>query len=530
MNFDSIKNIRPSGLDISNADAQYADYISSLPQHKSKKQIITVISTVAAAVLVVVAVSIWAIIGSGFRSKSNNDPIITPASADDNVQKPENTKPTDTDTPQKPEQSATNNTKPPMDDKIDDKTENPNKVDDLTEDPDKVENTTEQPQKDEQVPVKPQENQTNGIKPPFDDVTEKAELILGNADIDKIGFREAYKEKPNLCDDIELAILDTMLLSNSTKKIELNNTLTEQIMESVIKKYKIQLMPTFVITDNPGLSTYNYLIALGMDVSTIEAANKSAAKLFGYDNIFTIQPEAFNIEKSYDYNNVVIDSAYSYKTKDGHSCYSIEFYRKEYKVPTRFTLTYTGKSITEPDIFFEHNISHEVTSDFTRENYTPMFVDLTGLKISISGNSCTFVGQPDINSRINRAVKNGGALVKFVKKGDSIGYDNGHGITNIFDTPIEITEVYCGNLKKGDIVSLVRVGEVSSDNSKFYVETVDSIKPTPLLQDGVEYFGLLYYNDSYSVDGFASFVGNAYTEVANILQNNELSEAYDKYR
>ncbi len=67
MKLNNLKNIKPKNIKLENADTNYADYLYSLPQTKSKKQVWAVVGTIAAAVVMVLAVSLWAIIGRGVR-------------------------------------------------------------------------------------------------------------------------------------------------------------------------------------------------------------------------------------------------------------------------------------------------------------------------------------------------------------------------------------------------------------------------------------------------------------------------------
>ncbi len=67
MKLSDLKNIKPKPINIS-ADDKYVDYLYNLPQSKPKKQLWTVAGTVAAAVVVVLAVSIWSTIGRGIRA------------------------------------------------------------------------------------------------------------------------------------------------------------------------------------------------------------------------------------------------------------------------------------------------------------------------------------------------------------------------------------------------------------------------------------------------------------------------------
>lgn len=83
MKLSNLKNIKPKSIKIDNADRSYADYIYNLPDDKPKKQVWAVVGTVAAAILIVLAVSLWAIIGRGVRGTDADTPIIP---ADENVE------------------------------------------------------------------------------------------------------------------------------------------------------------------------------------------------------------------------------------------------------------------------------------------------------------------------------------------------------------------------------------------------------------------------------------------------------------
>jgi len=68
-----LKNVKPKNITLQDANEEYADYLYALPESKSKKQIWTVVGTVAAAVVIVMGVSLWAIIGRGVRGAGEPD-------------------------------------------------------------------------------------------------------------------------------------------------------------------------------------------------------------------------------------------------------------------------------------------------------------------------------------------------------------------------------------------------------------------------------------------------------------------------
>ena len=73
MKFDNLKNIKPKNITVANADENYANYLCALPETKPKKQVWSVVGTIAAAVAIVLAVSLWAIIGRGIRGTKTPD-------------------------------------------------------------------------------------------------------------------------------------------------------------------------------------------------------------------------------------------------------------------------------------------------------------------------------------------------------------------------------------------------------------------------------------------------------------------------
>ena len=76
MIFERIKAIKPQKFDVKNGDDAYAEYIGKLPTHAHAGNLFAIIGTVAAAVTVVIGVSLWAIIGSGVRGTPQDDPVV----------------------------------------------------------------------------------------------------------------------------------------------------------------------------------------------------------------------------------------------------------------------------------------------------------------------------------------------------------------------------------------------------------------------------------------------------------------------
>lgn len=96
MSFDKFKNIKPMRADITSFDAEYLKSVAALTDPKPKKSILPIIGTVAAAVLVIVGVSAWALIGRGVRGTEQDDEIIvlTPAKDSDTFEdKPQDKEP-----------------------------------------------------------------------------------------------------------------------------------------------------------------------------------------------------------------------------------------------------------------------------------------------------------------------------------------------------------------------------------------------------------------------------------------------------
>jgi len=79
--FTDLKNVKPKNITLQDANKDYADYLYALPENKSKRQIWAVVGTIAAAVVIILGVSLWAIIGRGIRG--TGEPVATPALPDD---------------------------------------------------------------------------------------------------------------------------------------------------------------------------------------------------------------------------------------------------------------------------------------------------------------------------------------------------------------------------------------------------------------------------------------------------------------
>ena len=75
MIFDKFKNIDMPDIDVE-ADIEYVEKLELIAKQKHKKPIFSVIGTVAASLVVVVCVAVWAIIGRGIRMEK---PTSTPA-------------------------------------------------------------------------------------------------------------------------------------------------------------------------------------------------------------------------------------------------------------------------------------------------------------------------------------------------------------------------------------------------------------------------------------------------------------------
>ena len=189
------------------------------------------------------------------------EPVSSPAIGDNEpVEKPDeesaSTKPEEEDTSTKPEEESAS-TKPPA--------------------------TEKEPPTEDEVTKLPQKDQS-----PAEDTPTQKDFIFGYADINSIGFKTDFKYQGGLCTDIPL--LDTVLLHDTATDIPLTDELKADIVQNVFKKYQLLRMPTFVLNDRPYFSeAVYYLNQMGMDLSSIEKANESAAAIFGHQNIITEQ-------------------------------------------------------------------------------------------------------------------------------------------------------------------------------------------------------------------------------------------------
>lgn len=80
MNLDRFKKIKSPEIDLA-PDRSYVDTLNALPREKKKRQILPVLGTVAAALVVVIGVGVWSLIGRGIRNTAQP----TPASDTDGV-------------------------------------------------------------------------------------------------------------------------------------------------------------------------------------------------------------------------------------------------------------------------------------------------------------------------------------------------------------------------------------------------------------------------------------------------------------
>ncbi len=75
MNFDKFKSVLPKRADITTDDKEYIEHLNNLKDPRPKRHTLEIISTIAAAILIVLAVGLWAIIGRGIRG---TEPVPTP--------------------------------------------------------------------------------------------------------------------------------------------------------------------------------------------------------------------------------------------------------------------------------------------------------------------------------------------------------------------------------------------------------------------------------------------------------------------
>ncbi len=81
MNFDKFKSVLPKHTKITTDDANYIEHLNSLKEPRPNETL-KIISTIAAAVVIVLAVGLWALIGRGIRGTGTHDPIISPPAAE----------------------------------------------------------------------------------------------------------------------------------------------------------------------------------------------------------------------------------------------------------------------------------------------------------------------------------------------------------------------------------------------------------------------------------------------------------------
>lgn len=409
------------------------------------------------------------------------EPDSSPAIGDNEpVEKPDeesaSTKPEEEDTSTKPEEENTStkpeeesaSTKPPA--------------------------TEKEPPTEDDVTKLPQKDQS-----PAEDTPTQKDFIFGYADIDSIGFKTDFKYQGGLCTDIPL--LDTVLLHDTATDIPLTDELKADIVQNVFKKYQLLRMPTFVLNDRPYFSeAVYYLNQMGMDLSSIEKANESAAAIFGHQNIITEQFSLYPAsDDSNDYKNLKVSSITQYKTADERTVYRIIYNDR--------VLSYIAKDIYQPEFFVEHIHYSNNTSTFADTDSRAILVDLTQLKntcyVSVDG----FPEYQDVSAYINAHVAKGGALVRFKRAGNSLGYVDAEGkLQEHYDTPIKILEVYNGGLKKGDVVSLCEYGKLNDKNE--LVITDSNTYNSSRIDANSEYVALLIYSDYYSGDDFLAFSGS----------------------
>ncbi len=67
MNFDKFKNLKPKRIEAPKDDFGYSNELLELKSRPTAKKIIPILSTVAAAVVIVTVVTLWALVGRGIR-------------------------------------------------------------------------------------------------------------------------------------------------------------------------------------------------------------------------------------------------------------------------------------------------------------------------------------------------------------------------------------------------------------------------------------------------------------------------------
>ncbi len=75
MNFDKFKNVLPQKIQLKSDDAEYLKHLDGLKEPKHSNAL-RIVGTIAAAVVIVLAVSLWALIGRGVRGAG--EPIVSP--------------------------------------------------------------------------------------------------------------------------------------------------------------------------------------------------------------------------------------------------------------------------------------------------------------------------------------------------------------------------------------------------------------------------------------------------------------------
>ena len=84
MNFDKFKDIDMPDVQV-NPDFEYVNKLNKLPKEPQKSKVLSIIGTIAAAVVIVAAVSVWALIGRGIRG--TDKPTVSPPANYNNEKK-----------------------------------------------------------------------------------------------------------------------------------------------------------------------------------------------------------------------------------------------------------------------------------------------------------------------------------------------------------------------------------------------------------------------------------------------------------
>ncbi len=82
MSFDKFKNLLPKPVEQPEGTDEYFKELANLEENKPKSKVLPIVTTVAAAVMIIVIVSIWALIGAGIRQGA----VIVPADKYENVE------------------------------------------------------------------------------------------------------------------------------------------------------------------------------------------------------------------------------------------------------------------------------------------------------------------------------------------------------------------------------------------------------------------------------------------------------------